>query len=910
MTGTRIGPYEVVGKLGEGGMGEVYRAHDARLGRDVAIKVLPTVLAADPERVARFEREARTLAVLNHPHIAQIFGVEDHGATRALVMELVEGATLAEVIAGGSSAAASGSGAGSGSRAAGAPAQTSGIGLHEALPIARQVAEGLEAAHEAGIVHRDLKPANIKVRPDGTVKILDFGLAKLAGPAEGGAVSPLPAEDSPTLTSPARLTLGGGILGTAAYMSPEQARGRAVDRRADIWAFGCVLFEMLAGRRAFRGETMTDLLAAIVQGEPDWAALPHDTPPQVRALLIRCLQKDPRQRLRDIGDARWELERAVETPPAAPVGGQAPARRAGLQLLAPWAAAILGLAIAALAWSRPVSPPRGGAPLVLSIAPTSATPLPDIGSGPSVPLISPDGSAVLFWSSGASSRGLHVRRLDSLRAVPVPGAEVATNEPFWSPDSSAVLYPSAGAARQIVRVRLPDGAPEAVMPLRFATRGGSVSDDGTVLVSEFTHLTVREPSGSAPVPVETASFPPGLFTNPHFLPGGDELLVHFTSSGEGASTAYLARLRDGALLDAVALLENDTAALFTPAGGGQVLFVRNDNLYAQRLDRSARALVGAPALIVTGVASQPGNTFHRADFSVARNGTVAWRPGRTAHGQVTELDREGRQVGVSGPPASIIAVVLAPDDTRLLARDLQRSWLLEVGRPGRFELSRAISWVAWTQSGSRLIGIDGQRRVVQHDPDSPVEPTVLGELPPDAEPRLATLSPDGAYLLWADGTSGSLQAALLHGGAGPLEPTDLGAGRGVQGGVFSPDGRWIVYAGMAAGDGIYVQPFPGPSRRRQVARAGHFPVWRQDGKEIVYVDREEGAVWSIAVAGTGDALRFAEPVRLFGGLRRAPGAVLAAQPLGVSSDGSRFFIAQGMEQPDSDVIHVMIEGIR
>jgi eukaryotic-like serine/threonine-protein kinase len=345
MTGTRIGPYEIVGKLGEGGMGEVYRAHDARLGRDVAIKVLPTALAADPERVARFEREARTLAVLNHPHIAQIFGVEDHGTTRAIVMELVEGATLAEVIAGGSPAASSASGPGSGSRAAGASAQTPGIVIDEALPIARQVAEGLEAAHDAGIVHRDLKPANIKVRPDGTVKILDFGLAKLAGPAESGALARLPAEDSPTLTSPASLTLGGIILGTAAYMSPEQARGRAVDRRADIWAFGCVLFEMLTGRRAFRGETMTDLLAAIVQGEPDWAALPNDTPVQVRTLLVRCLQKDPRQRLRDIGDARWELERAVETPLAAPSGGQAPARGAGLRRWLPWAAAILGLAI-------------------------------------------------------------------------------------------------------------------------------------------------------------------------------------------------------------------------------------------------------------------------------------------------------------------------------------------------------------------------------------------------------------------------------------------------------------------------------------------------------------------------------------------------------------------------------------
>jgi hypothetical protein len=307
--------------------------------------------------------------------------------------------------------------------------------------------------------------------------------------------------------------------------------------------------------------------------------------------------------------------------------------------------------------------------------------------------------------------------------------------------------------------------------------------------------------------------------------------------------------------------------------------------------------VGSPNLIVTGVASQPGMTIHRGDFSVARNGTVAWRPGRAAYGQITELDRDGRQVGVSGPPASINEVVLAPDDTRLLVSGGGQSWLLEVGRPGRFALSRAISWVAWTQDGSRLIGIDGHRRVVQHDPNSPAEPTVLGELPPDAEPRLVTLSPDGAYLLWADGTSGSLQAARLHGGTATLEPRDLGAGRGVQGGVFSPDGRWIAYSGMAAGDGIYVQPFPGPGRRRQVAPAGLFPVWRQDGKEIVYIDREVGSVWSIAVAGTADALRFAEPVRLFGGLRRAPGAVLGTQPLGVSADAPGSSSRRGWSSP-------------
>jgi eukaryotic-like serine/threonine-protein kinase len=874
MIGSTLGLYRVLEKLGEGGMGEVYRARDTRLDREVALKILPASFAGDPDRLMRFEREAKTLAALNHPHIAQIYGLAEGEASGApiLVMELVEGEDLAARIARGP------------------------IPLDEALPIARQIAEALEAAHEAGIVHRDLKPANVKVRADGTVKVLDFGLAKALDPAVAGSGAGAAPAHAATMTSPA-LTMHGVILGTAAYMAPEQAKGKPVDRRADIWAFGCVLYETLTGRQAFSGETMTDVLAAIVTAEPDWTLLPAATPPQVRRLLIRCLDKDPRQRLRDIGEARWELERGADLELMAPAGSDGSIARS--RAWPAWTAAALGLILASLAWFRPVPPADTGAPLLLSIVPGSATVLAQAGSGRSAPVIAPDGSAVLYRGTG----GLHVRWLDTLETIHVPGSEAAQALPFWSADGSTVLYPTPD---RLLAVRLPDGAPEPVMPLSGPTRGGSISDTGVILVSLGSALLARSAPGAPPISVDTSALPATRLTYPQFLPGSDEFLVHRLVEGRSDGT-YLARLRDGALVDPVLLVHNDSAASFTPAGGGHVLFVRDDNLYAQRFDRTARALTGQPSLIAAGVASQPGLIFPLADFSVARNGTVAWRPGRAASAQVTELDRAGRQIGLSGPPGPINAVALAPDDGRLIARG-DVDWLLEAGRPGRLELPASATWFDWSRDGSRVIGLTAQKEVLEHEPESTAEPVVLGELPAGTSPRLLTRSPDGRSLLWAEVGTGALRAARLSGDAEERRPRDLVAGGGLQGGRFSPDGRWIVYAGMDSTYGIYVQPFPGPGRRRQIAPAGNSPIWRGDGREILY--RFGNAVWSVAVEHTGSDLRAGEPVRLFEGLRPAPGGILAAHGLAVSRDGSRIFVPQALEQPAGDVIHVMIGRLR
>ena len=447
--GTRLGVYEVTARIGEGGMGQVYRARDTKLNRDVAVKILPGNFADDPDRLARFTREAQTLASLNHLNIAHIHGIEESGGVRALVLELVEGEDLAERLARGP------------------------IPLDEALPIARQIAEALEAAHEQGIIHRDLKPANIKVRADGTVKVLDFGLAKAMEPA--GLASPSLAH-SPTITTPAHLrqayggqamTQAGIILGTAAYMAPEQARGKGVDKRADVWAFGVVLYEMLTGRSLFKGDTVTDVLAAVVTREPDWTALPAGVPSAVRRLLRRCIDKDPRLRLRDIGDARIELTARVDSDMEAQPASVPPARRSRRSWM--WiagmaAAAVVGTVVGRLAFR----PPPVESPLV-----SFELSVPDVPA----PAISPDGSRIAFTSGGR----LHVRELGRLTATDLPGTEGA-NSPFWSHDSTTIGF---GANGKLWRISAAGGPPAVICNLPTTTwdddAGGAWLPDGTIV---------------------------------------------------------------------------------------------------------------------------------------------------------------------------------------------------------------------------------------------------------------------------------------------------------------------------------------------------------------------------------------------------------------------------------------------
>ena len=442
--GTRLGVYDITAQIGEGGMGQVFRATDTKLKRQVAIKILPPAVAADAERLARFQREAEVLASLNHPNIAAIYGLEESGGMTALVMELVEGDDLSQRIARGA------------------------IPIDEALPIAKQIAEALEAAHEQGIIHRDLKPANIKVRTDGTVKVLDFGLAKAMEPAAGSSPS---VSMSPTITTPA-MTQAGMILGTAAYMSPEQARGKAVDKRADIWAFGAVLFEMLAGARAFPGEDVTDTIVAVMSKEPDVAALPATVPARVVQALRVCLRKDAKQRAGDIRDVRLALDGAFETiaspateSPAASSRGRWP----WIAALVVAAALIAAMAVPAVRHLRETPPP---APPEMRVEIT--TPATD---QPAMFALSPDGRSLIFVASGDGVRRLWLRPLDETEARPLAGTESATF-PFWSPDSRAIGFFAAG---RLLRLDVGGGAPQALATLTGAGFGGSWSADGTIL---------------------------------------------------------------------------------------------------------------------------------------------------------------------------------------------------------------------------------------------------------------------------------------------------------------------------------------------------------------------------------------------------------------------------------------------
>jgi len=850
--GERIGPYEIAERIGAGGMGEVYRAADTRMGRDVAIKV-------SAERFSdRFSREVHAVAALNHPNVCILHDVGEN----YLVMELIEGPTLAERIAHGP------------------------IPLEEALGIAKQIAAALEAAHEKGIVHRDLKPGNIKIKPDGTVKVLDFGLAKVAEAAAAAS-----SEASPTISMAA--TQAGIILGTAAYMSPEQARGRPVDKRADIWAFGVVLYEMVTGKRLFEGEDLTETLAAVVKERPELSAVPAPA----RRLIERCLEKDPKKRLRDIGDAWLALDSPGEF--AAMPAPTRPSRW-------PWIAAAM-LAVAALAaWLRPQPAGRDSAGIALTIVPPRGTELEPAGG--LHPLeISPDGSTVLFTTPD----GLMMRRLDSLAVRPVPGTASILGLPFWSPDSTTVVFYDSGGA---YKVRLPDGAPEKIAAFDVPSRGGSWSDGGTILMCTGGFL-VPGGSGRPPDKVDVSALPAGSLMYPEFLPGGEDLIFFLRASADSAKTGeYLARYRDRKIIDPILLLVNETAARYTPAANGRLLFVRNDNLYSQKLNRSARKLEGEAGMVAEGVTSNPYAYIRRADFAVARNGTVVWRPGKVATSQVTVFDRSGRPIATAGPPGNFSQIHLSPDETRLLVDSDAGPKLVEVGQPGLLPLPNGVIWWAWmgkSRADTKLFGVssDGVVEMAANGSGearpAPEYQSLAAYLKKDQGRTLVSdLAPDGEVLLtWAPGL------ILFKPGAGPQgKPIPLVDNTKVYTAKFSPDGLWVVYWLRDHNVGIYVQPVDAPGSRRQIAPSGGWPVWRKDGKEIAYLDGN--TLMSIPVDGTGSALHFGSPQVVFSGLRHPAGAISIFMPLEISRDGSRIFWVQGPEQPEPNLIHVRTNAIR
>jgi serine/threonine-protein kinase len=821
--GTRLGAYEIAARIGAGGMGEVYRATDTTLRREVAVKVLPEAVAADPERLARFRREAEVLASLNHPNIATVFGLEHEGATTALVMELVEGPTLADRIA------------------------TGPLPLDEALAIARQITAALEVAHARGIVHRDLKPANVSVRPDGTVKVLDFGLAKAIAPAGAEALSGL--SQSPTITTPA-MTQAGLILGTAAYMAPEQARGKPVDARADIWAFGCVLFEMLSGVRAFGGDDITDTIAGVVAREPAWDALPDGLPAPVRRLLGRSLRKDPKERLHHIADARLELDAAggeAESAPAVPPRTRLTPGTAALALAGLLLAVVAGVQTWRLAGVDEIA-----SRLVRFEIPLPAGMQPGALDAP-LATVSPDGSRIVLSYDAGDGVGpqLYSRRLDGMEVLPIPGTEGA-RAPFFSPDGRWLAF----TVRDEIRRMSVDGG--AVLPVVAAEFGAGtwLPDDTVVYTPNYAAGLWRVSASGGDARMLTEPSPAdGELGHwwPQVLPGGDHVLFTNYRSPAERSRIEVYSLATGTR---TAVAEGFFGR-YVP--GGHLLVTRGTTVLVAPFDIEALRTTGpeVPALADVAVFAPAG----MVQMSASAEGTLAYVSQDTLASQrrLVWLDRNGQdspaadqrgvfndvKVSPSGDRASI--VVTEGSDTDLWVYEFARGTLNPVSSTPGIEATPV-----WDPAGRRLFFTLEDRTFQIHARtlDGRAESELVLEHPFDVYPQ--AVSPDGRWLVYRRGdpsTRGGLWLLSLTGDAEERRFADDPSFR-EEVAVLSPGGEWLAYTSNESGRfEVWVERFPdGGDRVRVSTGGGTSPAWSADGGELYF---REGDRMMVAALGDG-----------------------------------------------------------
>jgi serine/threonine protein kinase/Tol biopolymer transport system component len=863
--------YSLVEKIGEGGMGVIWKAVDTTLGREVAIKILPEHVAQDAERLARFEREAKLLASLNHPNIATIHGFHQCEGMHFLAMELVEGEDLADLLKRGP------------------------LEIGEALGVARQIAAALEAAHVQGVIHRDLKPANVVLTPDGKAKVLDFGLAKAVESAAASGSGSLSL--SPTITSMG--TVAGMILGTAAYMSPEQARGKPVDRRADLWSFGCVLYECLTGKQLFRGETVSDSLAAILRKEPDWSELPDGTPPLIRLLLRRSLTRDRGQRLQDAGDARIELEQAIEDPHGASfglaTGNEAPVSAARTTGWLPWAVALSALLLAVFLGIRGNSPEP-------SPVRRLAIPLPGItefgDNSASPPVVSPDGRAVLFGGPDESGGiSLWLRPLDSFIAQPLAntdGAEFA----FWSPDSRHVGFFSGGT---IQLLELATGRMQTLGNADVTVaRGGSWNADGMILFSPNSNagIHVIDAAGGA---VRQVTYPdPDVRDSSHrwpfFLPDGEHFLfVSWTNdlgSRQEHGGVFVASLSGDE--EPQRVLPDASKAVYVPPG--YLLAIRGDNLVATPFDAGERRVTGDAMVVTSGVYSNR-MTAHAA-ISGSNDDTLVYAPGSALRSSTLAwYDRNGTSTETGGEPAPIYHLRLSPDATRAAVVIIANSgdgeiWIVDLIRGIRTRLA-ADSWTyddaLWSAAGDRLLFTSMEKGTLDlfttlADGSSEQQPFLLDGNDKD----LYDWSVDGKYVAYGpvDGIPGiwiyyvesQRSEAIISGDTVYTEAR------------FSHDGKWIAYVSDESGrEEVFVQSFSTEGsvklgRRWQVSTSGGTGAhWRDDGREIVYLS-PEGQVMAVAIDLGAGSLELGVPRELF----TIDGVMVAADATG---DHQRFLIA-------------------
>jgi Tol biopolymer transport system component len=852
--GTALGHYQIQSLIGAGGMGEVYRAHDTRLKRDVAIKVLPNVFARDPDRMARFQREAEVLASLNHPGIAAIYGVEE----RALVMELVDGPTLAGPLP-----------------------------LETALNYARQITEALEYAHERGVMHRDLKPANIKITPEGVVKLLDFGLAKaIEDPVPSGDPS-----ESPTLSIGA--TRAGVIMGTAAYMSPEQAHGKAADRRSDIFSFGAVLYEMLTGKRAFTGESVGDTLASVLKLDPNWNQLPAETPEPIRRLLKRCLAKDRKQRLQAIGEARIILENPAAEPaaqPAAPV-------RAGYSA---WIAAGVLAIVAAVAlwgWLKPTPPePR---PLTRFTYQSSAKGIP-------IPVLSRDGSRIA--QGGGPQAGVSLRLMDEFDAKPIPGSEGTGNPPCFSPDGQWIAFAGAGGT-QLKKVPVTGGAAltlaEGLTAVGFCDWG----QDDNVYFSVRGGIMRVPSNGGKPETLATADTKKNEpdYGFPQLLPGGKQLLFTMLSTGtlSGGQVGTL----NLQTKEKKILLPSAGVARYAPSGPnpsvGHIVYGRNNSLFAVSFDVN-RLQVGSPSPVLDGVFGLGPLAFY--GFSDSGTLVYASSGGLLGVGSSTLVwvDRQGAEQAIPAPARMYSAnLKLSPDggrvavssiDTQTLTGDI---WIYDLARgvPERRTFAGINQGPVWTPDGKRLIyysaGVGAAPGVSVVPADGSGAPSsILANA--DAPFVPTSISPDGKTLLGTRNSSGANAVWVLpvpEGSSADAKPTSFLESKFNQANAqFSPDGHWVAYqSDESTSPQVLVVPYPGPGGKVQVSlEGGANPRWNPKGGELFF---RSGNKMMVAAVQTSPTFRAETPKMLF------ESSNLSA--FDVSPDGRKFLMIKlGGNQPN------------
>jgi eukaryotic-like serine/threonine-protein kinase len=881
-TGSTLGSYEVLSSLGAGGMGEVYRARDTRLKREVAIKILPDTFSREPDRIARFQREAEVLASLNHPHIAAIYDLEESNGTRFLVLELVEGETLADRIRRG-------------------PVQ-----VDEAMRIARQIAEALEAAHTKSVVHRDLKPANVKITPDGTAKVLDFGLAKVFDSEPSASDF----SKSPTLMSG---TLPGVILGTAAYMSPEQARGQGADVQSDIWAFGCVLYELLTGKQAFTGDTLTDVLGGIVRVDPDWAELPSSTPPLLRLLLRQCLQKSRNVRLHHIGDAKIQIDAALTE-------SSVSARDSVTTRQLPWfwiaACAVLLLVLIGMTayfakYFRPIS--NDGLTVRLSVPPPEKASFNSAG-GVNAPYvsISPDGKHLAFIALSDNVRRLWIRPLDSLESRPLPGTEdVAAYPPFWSPDSRYLAFGHEG---KLKKIDVAGGRPQTICDAPNY-EGGTWNRAGVILFDQVAQgegpiKRVSAAGGTAePVTVLDKARQEQSHAWPYFLPDGDHFLFLARTPASENSAIFV-----GSLSSKETKFVIKVHSRMAYDHSGFLLFVRDGSMMAQPFDVRASKVTGDPFPIAEQVRYNPLPA--QASLAVSDNGVLTYRTGDDAGNvKLVWMDRSGKKLGDAAPAGTYKNPELSPDDSRVVVqqRDPKTTaddiWIIDTirGVSSRLTSNPEMDvFPVWSPDGTKILfqrgtqvdlrGTQGGDIYVIPSNGASAEELIL-----KGSARLYDWSGDGRLLIYGSNGLDILSLAIF----GDRKPALFVKSEFLKTNArLSPDGRWMAYQSNDAGRAdVYVQSFPNASDKWKVSpTGGTTPRWRGDSKELYYAapDRK---LMSVSIRSSPTKLELSSPVPLFD-LAPQSGFPLR-QGYDVTRDGQRFLVTSPLESSDTPITVVV-----